>query len=137
MTVRAIYLFVIPCSALLFYCSTAEKVEPMAAPPREIYYTLRNTNVQNHSAPLPTETNLIVEWTYSDGSVQVGQGFRGWDFDHNGKFEALESIDAEGITALWAYDFDEDGKIDAWQRADGALSENALSAQQILLQTSH
>ena len=55
----------------------------------------------------------MVNWTYSDGSKKSKEGFRGWDMDHDGRFDMLEVVDGEGQIVSWAYDFDGDGVIDA------------------------
>ena len=82
------------------------------------FYTLKEGVKIQYAAPLPNKTEIMVNWTYSDGGKKTQEGFRGWDFDHDGRFEMLEVLDTSGKPTMWAYDFNADGVIDFVQKAE-------------------
>lgn len=98
---------------------TAEKSadEPVS----RIHYTLENGETVNHPKPLPNEIPVYIKWHMSDGSVEKLLGFRGWDFNRDGKFEMLEILNEDGSIQSYSYDFDGDGNIDAV--ADAATNQ--------------
>ncbi len=81
------------------------------------FYTLKEGVKVNNEAPMPNKTEIMVNWTYSDGGKKTQEGFRGWDFDHDGRFEMLEVLDPSGKPTMWAYDFNADGVIDLVQKS--------------------
>lgn len=81
------------------------------------FYTLKEGVKVSYEAPLPNKTEIMVNWTYSDGGKKTQEGFRGWDFDHDGRFEMLEVLDPSGKPTMWAYDFNADGVIDLVQKS--------------------
>jgi hypothetical protein len=82
------------------------------------FYTLKEGVKVQYAAPLPNKTEIMVNWTYSDGGKKTQEGFRGWDFDHDGRFEMLEVLDPNGKPTMWAYDFNADGVIDFVQKTE-------------------
>ena len=68
--------------------------------------------------PLPDETDILIEWHYSDGSTTRTVGFRGWDFDRDGRFEMVEVLDPSAHVTRRVLDFDGDGRIDVIQAAE-------------------
>ena len=67
----------------------------------------------------------------SDGSTVSKEGFRGWDIDHDGKFDVLEVLAADGTTTSWVYDFNGDGKIDAMQQMGSTMAPLALGSPMV------
>jgi hypothetical protein len=67
--------------------------------------------------PLPERTQVLVDWTYSDGAKHSKEGFRGWDVNHDGRFDMVEVLDEAGKPVSWAYDFNGDFVIDAVEHA--------------------
>ena len=78
----------------------------------ETHYILRRGETKHHSAPLPSETPIMVEKFKAEGGSSVSEGFRGWDFDGDGKFEMVDVLAADGHILSRIYDFDTDGHID-------------------------
>lgn len=139
--IRQVYLILMFLSAA---CTTVPEPEKKG-PPEPAFYTLRSNEPVDHTSPLPNQISIMVDWKMTDGSVVTKEGFRGWDMDHDGKFDALEVLANDGVTIAWAYDFDSDGKIDAIEKtADAAIAAakgpapipNKEEAQE-LLQLSH
>lgn len=89
------------------------------------FYTLKEGSKMVNKAPLPNKTEIMVNWTYTDGSKKSKEGFRGWDLDHDGRFDMLEVLGPDGEHQMWAYDFDGDGVIDA---VDKSKMEQNLTA---------
>ena len=102
---------------LLAACATtppppsAEMAEKRAAGPA--FYVLREGETINYPMPLPNRTKIFIDWTYSDGVKRSKEGFRGWDVNHDGRFDMVEVLDEGGRTMAWAYDFNGDFVIDA------------------------
>jgi hypothetical protein len=76
------------------------------------HYTLRRGPTVQHAAPLPAQTDVLVDWHYKNGDRKTQTGFRGWDMDGDGRFELLEVLDPDGTVQARVYDFDGDGRID-------------------------
>lgn len=81
------------------------------------FYTLKEGRQTKRAMPLPNNSDIEINWTYSDKSKKTNDGFRGWDFDHDGRFDMLEVLDGQGAVVSWAYDFDGDGIIDKTEQA--------------------
>jgi hypothetical protein len=77
------------------------------------FYVLREGEKTEYQMPLPTKLQILIDWTYTDGSKLSKERFRGWDMDHDGRFDMLEVLDDEGMPVSWAYDFNGDSVIDA------------------------
>lgn len=77
------------------------------------FYTLKEGDRIENKMPLPNRTQIMVHWTNTDGGTKAQEGFRGWDIDHDGRFDMLEVLDKSGKPNMWAFDFDGDGVIDA------------------------
>ena len=89
------------------------------------FYTLKEGAKAVNKTPLPNKTEIMVNWTYTDGSKKTKEGFVGWDLDHDGRFDMLEVLGPDGEPQMWAYDFDGDGVIDA---VDKSKMEQNLTA---------
>jgi hypothetical protein len=100
---------------LTFACATTpkavEKVQPKTLGPA--LYTLKEGEKTQYLMPLPNKTKISVNWQNVDGKPNPVEAFRGWDLDHDGRFDMLEVLDEAGNTNTWAFDFDGDGIIDA------------------------
>ena len=98
-----------------FGCATTDTPDDSAKAKEAApaFYTLKEGSKMLNSAPLPNKTEIMVNWTYTDGSKKSKEGFRGWDIDHDGRFDMLEVLGPDGEPQMWAYDFDGDGVIDA------------------------
>ncbi len=98
----------------------------------EPFYTLHETKTTHHPYPLPNQSSIFVEWTFGDGTKKIVEGFRGWDVDHDGRFEMLEILSDKGEVEGWAFDFDGDGRVDQHKSAktvDGQEASNELADQ--------
>lgn len=85
-----------------------EKKMPGAA-----FHVLKEAQPVEYQRPLPTRMPVMVNWRFSDGSTRIVEGFRGWDMNHDGRFDMLEVLDGTGTTTSWIYDFNGDSVIDA------------------------
>lgn len=106
------------CLLMMLVCaSCATTPEPeVKGPPEPVFYTLRTAKPIKHESPLPNKISIYVDWKMSDGSTVSKEGFRGWDIDHDGKFDVLEVLSEDGVTTSWVYDFNGDGKVDAVEK---------------------
>jgi hypothetical protein len=105
---------------LLYGCVTPQKPEPESAEKRvagPAFYVLREGERLDYPMPLPNRTQILVDWTYSDGAKHSKEGFRGWDVNHDGRFDMVEVLDQAGKPVAWAYDFNGDSVIDAVEHA--------------------
>ncbi|MEI6397856.1 MAG: hypothetical protein WCO71_03705 [Pseudomonadota bacterium] len=111
----------------LFGCATtkAPKDSGNAKVVAPAFYTLKEGAKAVNKTPLPNKTEIMVNWTYTDGSKKTKEGFVGWDLDHDGRFDMLEVLGPDGEPQMWAYDFDGDGVIDA---VDKSKMEQNLTA---------
>lgn len=62
--------------------------------------------------PLPEETKILVNWHLLNGSKVTSVGFRGWDFNRDGRYEMVDVLNEDGTLQARVYDFDGDGVID-------------------------
>ncbi len=116
--IKILYLLSVCGGTSILHCCVTPKVETQEVEEKPAYYTLRVSKVIEHPLPLPNEYLIFVDWKMNTGTVVSKKGFRGWDIDHDGVFDALEILDNQGRTAAWAYDFDGDGRIDTLQSPD-------------------
>jgi hypothetical protein len=91
-------------------CATLDGTDPDH--PRRTHYVLKQGATMPFPRPLPDETDILVDWHYDNGSVQTVTGFRGWDFDGDGRYEMVEVLTETGATQAAVFDFDGDGRID-------------------------
>ena len=92
-------------------CVTGE-ADDEGAMTGETHYTLHRGETKIHPAPLPSETPIMVERFKPGGGSVTSEGFRGWDFNGDGKFEMVDVLGPEGRVEARLYDFDADGTID-------------------------
>jgi len=83
-----------------------------ASEPVRTYYTLRAGAFMPHQAPLPNATDILVTWHDSKGASREVLGFRGWDFEGDGRFEMIEVLGQNGTPTAYVYDFNGDGRVD-------------------------
>jgi hypothetical protein len=102
--------FLIVLAAAAGGCVTTE--DETADPHKPTHYTLRRGPTAEHAAPLPAQTDVLVDWHYANGDRKTQTGFRGWDMDGDGRFELLEVLGPDGQVQARVYDFDGDGEID-------------------------
>jgi hypothetical protein len=105
------------CSTTTELKAEADQSPEKAKSAGPAFYILKEGDKVENKLPLPNKTQIMVNWTYSDGSKKSKEGFRGWDMDHDGRFDMLEVVDVQGQIVSWAYDFDGDGVIDAIENA--------------------
>ena len=96
--------------------TTPPPVEEQPIPVR-VGFEVKSTSVIENPSPLQNQSEIEVTWNMSDGSVETQKSFRGWDFDHDGRFDMLEILTSDGKTKSWAMDFNSDGKIDILKAA--------------------
>lgn len=94
-------------------CATTTPDEMTGA--TKTHYTLKLGEMIPNHAPLPARTNIQVTWHYSNGASESLDGYRGWDFDGDQRFEMVEVMGADGKVQTRVYDFDGDGRIDLVQ----------------------
>lgn len=85
--------------------------------PGAAFHVLKAGTPTEYQRPLPTKMPVLVNWKFSDGSTRVIEAFRGWDINHDGRFDMLEVLDGSGKTESWTYDFDGDAVIDVVEHA--------------------
>jgi hypothetical protein len=101
-------------------CATTTKSDTEVSekkPAGPAFYVLREGDKISYPMPLPERTQVLVDWTYSDGAKHSKEGFRGWDVNHDGRFDMVEVLDEAGKPVSWAYDFNGDFVIDAVEHA--------------------
>lgn len=76
------------------------------------HYTLKEGKKTTHVSPLPDQTDIMVDWHYSNGAVKTNEGFRGWDMDKDDRYELVEVLNDDGTTQAYVFDFDGDGRVD-------------------------
>jgi hypothetical protein len=86
-------------------------------------YTLKEGDKIQNILPLPDQTQILINWKEAEGLAKPTEGFRGWDMDHDGRFDVLEVFDSTGKTDMWAYDFDGDGIIDVVEHNKQGLQQ--------------
>lgn len=79
----------------------------------ETHYTLKRGTATQHPKPLPTEWPILVDHFQNGGEKVTTEGFRGWDFNGDGRFEMVDVLNADGSLQARLFDFDEDGRVDA------------------------
>jgi hypothetical protein len=96
---------------LLAACSTTSKDDDQDGLTRT-HYLLEVGEKIPHPAPLPTETKIVVQWHLKNGETRRVEGFKGWDFNRDGRFEMVDVLNEDGTLQSRAFDFDGDGTID-------------------------
>lgn len=76
------------------------------------HYVLKVGDEVPFPQPLPTLTKIKVDWHYSDGSMATVDGYRGWDFNGDDRFDMVEVLAEDGGVQKRVFDFDGDGRID-------------------------
>ena len=90
--------------------TTPPQPETVAKPnPQRLYYTLRAGEPVVQGEPLPTRTDIYVDWHYDNGTTDARTGFRGWNFDGSGNFGMLEVLGEDGQPQHYIFDFLGDG----------------------------
>lgn len=123
--------------AIVSSCATSQKTdvaddEKMA--PGPAFYVLREGEKIDNPSPLPHQTKILVDWTYSDGAKRSKVQFKGWDVNRDGRFDMVEVLDHAGKAVGWAYDFNGDSVVDAVEHATKA---NDLPGNIVAPQVSH
>lgn len=91
----------------------AEAIVPVI--PVRTHYVQRIREVVRLQNPLPTRTDVDLEWHYSDGSIEVVPGFRLWDMNGDGTPDRVEVLSETGEITGVASDYTFDGIADGWQ----------------------
>ena len=81
-------------------------------------YSLRAGPQVVYPEPLPALTPIYIDRMSSDGKQTSRLGFRGWDFDHDGRFEMVEVLGYRGQLIERLYDLNFDGIVN-WQMRRG------------------
>ena len=100
-------------------CTTVTSIVDGNKGPERLYYVLRPGDTIPAPKPLPSRTDIMVEWHYDDQSETSNLGFRGWDFDRDGQFDMVEVFSADGAVQTRIFDFNGDGVIDDVKAASG------------------
>lgn len=108
MLLRSIPLLVV--LGALCGCVTDKPEGPEGA--ERTHYTLKQGQKTSNPRPLPDQTDIAVEWHYSNGATTTADGFRGWDLVGDGRYEMIEVLNEDGSTQSYVYDFDGDGRVD-------------------------
>lgn len=106
-------------------CATVTSLLSGSKDRERLYYVLRPGDLVPAPPPLPTRTDIFVEWHFDDTSTTLNLGFRGWDFDRNGLFEMVEVFDTQGEIQTRIFDFDGDGVIDETRPARETAPDGA------------
>jgi len=99
-------------SALTISCTTVTSLVDGSKGPERVYYVLRPGETIPAPNPLPSRTDIMVEWHYDDQSETTNLGYRGWDFDRDGQFDMVEVFGVDGVVQTRIFDFNGDGIID-------------------------
>lgn len=111
MPMRALILTL--CVTALAACATTP--DAGVGPSKKTHYTLRTGEPLPHAEPQSTATPVFIDWYYDNGTMVSSEGFKGWDFDGDGRFDMLQVFAEDGKIQALAFDFDGDGRIDATQ----------------------
>lgn len=123
--------------ALVSSCATSQKTDVTGdekIAPGPAFYVLREGETIDHPLPLPHQTKILVDWTYSDGAKRSKVQFKGWDVNRDGRFDMVEVLDDAGKPVGWAYDFNGDSVVDAVEHAS---KPSDLPGQIVVPQFSH
>jgi hypothetical protein len=93
-------------------CFSAEEPKEVGETIVATHYTLRIGEVVKNQKPLPDYTPVLVDWHYSNDAVKPKVGFKGWDFNQDGRFDMLQVMREDGTVDYAVFDFDSDGEID-------------------------
>ncbi len=66
--------------------------------------------------PLPNLQPVYITNNLPSETAEPQLGYRGWDFDKNGRIDMLEIIDLNGNQVSSVFDFNGDGKLDLMRR---------------------
>lgn len=97
---------------LLISCMTLEAEKPEEDDLEPTHYTLRLGEPVINQNPLPTYTPIMVDWHYKNGAIKSNIGFKGWDFNKDGRLDMVEVVGNDGSIEKYVFDFDFDGEID-------------------------
>lgn len=99
-------------------CATSEKSvsqqlqpEPEAKP-KATRFELSFEEWQHYKKPLGSRQDIYVKSYAEDELIGSRHAFIAWDFDHDGLYEMLESLDEQSKVEARFYDFNSDGLID-------------------------
>ncbi len=88
----------------------ADEPDPSGSEPT--HYTLAIGAKVPAPAPLPQQTKILVEWHFKNGATRKLEGFRGWNLNHDERFEMVEVLAEDGSVLAQVFDYDSDGRID-------------------------
>ena len=97
-------------------CASTKSKPVHEAAPQVTHQVLSKLPVIRHPAPLPAEQPIQSTTYIGDRKVGSRLVYRGWDFDRDGSFEMLESINDKSGRPVYSIDFDGDGTIDVISR---------------------
>ena len=100
-------------SILTYSCVTPPE-PPKEEPVERTHFSLLKGDVEKYSSELPSYYPIWVVWYRGEVEVSRELGFRGWDFNDDGRIDLVEVMsksEPAEVTAR-AYDFHFDGAID-------------------------
>jgi len=103
---------------MLYGCATIDEAydelfgsdEPQL--PQVTHFTMRQGTMIKYPAPYPVLTPVFVQFHYDNGNVVEKLAFRGWDFNHDRRFDMLEVMAVDEKVHKIMYDFNLDGSVD-------------------------
>lgn len=104
--------FCLALSSVGASCVSTEKTPEAVIPPVRTHYVLEPGPLEKGDSPMPDLTPIYVRIYAGDQMVERRLGFRAWDFNKDGNFDMLESLDTQGQVIRRSYDMDRDGRID-------------------------
>jgi len=99
-------------------CSTSEKPKLVESNDlKPTHYTLRLGEVTENKNPLPRYTPILIDWHYKNGAVKSKLGYKGWDFNRDGRFDMVQILKEDSTVDYTVFDFDFNGTIDMTEKS--------------------
>lgn len=96
------------CS-LVCGCQTTKKASEEA---EKIQFVIEKGAIEPNTGAIPQYIPVYVKTMKGQEVVDKKLGYRGWDFNKDGRIDMLEILDDKGLVSTTAFDFDLDGTVD-------------------------
>lgn len=105
-------------------CQTPGKdPAPQQEKAQPTHYTLEFGPEEHETPALPVKRKIWVQWHKGAAEGRRVEGFRGYDFNDDGRLDMVEVLSETGEVQTRLFDFDGDGRVDARRPAPGEKLE--------------